>query len=69
MANYAEYLEKLVHNSAENGDYFHRRAHSTEQTPFTRVFQSDNHVTAESPEAMRIRRLAQGHNKFLQLWI
>ena len=31
--------------------------HSTEQTPFTRVFQSGTHFTAESTEAMRVKCL------------
>ena len=38
------------------------KAHSTEQTPFTRALPSSTQLTAESTEAMRIKCLAQGHN-------
>ena len=41
--------------------YFPRKAHSTEQIPFMRVFPSGTHHTAETTEAMRIKCLAQGH--------
>ena len=46
--------------------YFLRIAHSIEQTPFMRVFPPGTHLSAESTEAMRIKCLAQGHNKLMQ---
>ena len=39
--------------------YFLRKAHSTEQTPFTWVFQSGTHLSAKSTEAMQIKCMAQ----------
>ena len=42
---------------------FLRRAHGTEHTPFTRISSPGFHFTAESTEAMRMRCLAQGHNR------
>ena len=56
--------------------YFLQKAHSTEQTQFTRVFQTDTYVTAELTEAMRMKQcnavscsmrcLAQGHNMLMK---
>ena len=37
--------------------YFLRKAHSTEQTPFNRVFKFGAHFTAESTEAMQSKCL------------
>ena len=45
---------------------FHCKAHSTDQTPFTRVFQSGTHFSSELTEAMQIKCLAQGHNIVIQ---
>ena len=45
--------------------YFLRKAHSTEQTPFTRVSPYGTRLTAESIEAMRLKCLAQGHNALM----
>ena len=46
--------------------YFLRKVHITEQTPFPRIFPSFIHLSAESPEAMQIKRFAQGHNILTQ---
>ena len=46
--------------------YFLRKALSTEQIPFTKMFPSGAHFTAESTEAMRIKFLAQGHSILMQ---
>ena len=43
-----------------------RKAHSTEQTPFTKVFPSSTHFTAEATEAVRIKCLAQEYNILIQ---
>ena len=46
--------------------YFIRKVNSTNQSPFTRVFSSDTHFTAESSEAMWIKCLANGCNILVQ---
>ena len=46
--------------------YFLRRAHSSEQILFTRVFPSVTHFLDESTEAMRFKCLAQGYNILMQ---
>ena len=46
--------------------YFLWKAHSTDQTTITRVSSSGTHFTAESTEAMRIKRNAHRHNILMQ---
>ena len=46
--------------------YFLRRAHSTEQTPFTRVFPSGTHYSVETTKTTQIKCLPQGHNILMQ---
>ena len=46
---------------------FPRRAHSTEQTPFTKMSPPGTHFSADSIEAMRNKCLAQGHDILMQL--
>ena len=38
----------------------------TEQSPYTRVFQSDAHLSAESTQAMRTKCLAQGRGTLMR---
>ena len=45
---------------------FPTKAHSTEQTPFTKVFPSGTHLTPESTEAMQIKCLVQRLNILMQ---
>ena len=45
---------------------FLRNAHNTEQTPFTRVHPSGTHFTAESTEAMHIKRSAHGYDILME---
>ena len=52
----------LLKNALTSKCYFLRNTHRTEQTSFTRVFPSGIHFTAESTEAMQIKRLAQGNS-------
>ena len=47
--------------------YLFRKAHSSEQTFFARVFLSGTPFTAELTEAMQIKCLAQRHNIQIQL--
>ena len=46
--------------------YFLRKAHSSEETTFTRVTLSGTHFSADSTEAIRIKCLAQGRNILMQ---
>ena len=52
----------IIKNALNFRCFFLRRAHSTEQTPFTRVYPPGTHFTVESTDAMRIKCLPQGLN-------
>ena len=45
---------------------FLRRAHGTDQTPFSRVLPPGTYLTAESTDAMRFMYKSQGHNVQMQ---
>ena len=73
LAKYGGYLlltidniDSIIKNAWISKCYFLRRAHSTEKTSFTKVFQPGPHLTAESTEAIQMKCLAQGHIILMQ---